>query len=527
MKHWSLYVIAAAALLVFPFGLHAQVTLVDADDGAFPNYTVTFNVRQPDRLDEPSWQFRQGAVELESKLDTAYRPKPTEGTDFLFLIENAPFEEWKAQLVFFKQLIAEGLPAGIQPDDRFFVAHFDWKVADAPVLKWIIDEGVSDATAVVDGVNAISRPPTTGRLHRTTELFPAIDEGLRTMNKKRREGHPAAIVVFSREVQNIYNATPTESDLATLSKSYDIPVYAIGYPPADAFRRYISKVQKLVELSYGQRIEIEPDATPQTAAPRFSKLLNDVHIRAAGWNYRWEIETSAKPGSGTLGIEVVAGSERGAVALPVPTFWDWIWKDSGRRFNAILVFCGALIVLGLLIFWLNRRRKKQKTAEDALRQAEIDRIKSQTEQVEQELKNERERQEQESKEQAEKAEQKRIEDLVSYRKEGFSKIRNKPFLIGSDGSNYELKASDVIIGRGADADIRLNEDSVSKKHAVISYGCGFGDYSGKVDNSFYISDLNSTNGTILNGSVVSSDQALRLNDNDMIVLGSTTLIFRL
>ncbi len=527
MKNWVSFFIATAILLVLPTGLCAQVTLVDADDADFPNYDVTFNLRQPDRLDGQSWQFRQGVALLETELDTAYQPNPVAGTDFLFLIENAPFEEWNAQLTFFKQLIGEGLSGRVQPEDRFYVAHFDWKVANEPVLKWVIEDGVSDATTLVDAVNAINRPPTTGRRHRTTELFPAIDEGLRKLNAKRRPGHPSAIVVFSREVQNIYNATPTESDLASLSKSYDIPIYSVGYPPTEAFKRYVSKIQNLVDQSYGQRIEIESEETPQTVAPRFSELLNNVNTRATGWNYRWRINTTAKPGSGTLGIEVQVGNERGAIALPVPTYSDWIWTDSGRRLKAILIFSGALIIILVLFFWLNRRRNKRKATEEEQRQAELDKIKSQSEQVEQELKTERERQEHEKKEQAEKTEQKRKDDLVEALKLGFSQMRNKPILIGSDGINYEVRTFQTVIGRGSDAEIRLNADSVSKKHAIISFGCAYDDHSGNIDTSFYITDLNSTNGTIVNGNILNADQALRLNDNDLIILGSTTLIFRI
>ncbi len=74
------------------------------------------------------------------------------------------------------------------------------------------------------------------------------------------------------------------------------------------------------------------------------------------------------------------------------------------------------------------------------------------------------------------------------------------------GSEYELDAPRMLIGRSASADLRLDDSSVSSEHAAIELGCeGFG-----------IRDLASTNGVRVNGAVV---LAAELKHGDTIELG--------
>ncbi len=69
------------------------------------------------------------------------------------------------------------------------------------------------------------------------------------------------------------------------------------------------------------------------------------------------------------------------------------------------------------------------------------------------------------------------------------------------------------IGREEDNDIQLNNVAVSRYHAEI-YRQGF---------PFYVEDKSSTNGTSLNGSVISWKAPLK--HNDKILIGKHTLVF--
>jgi hypothetical protein len=79
-------------------------------------------------------------------------------------------------------------------------------------------------------------------------------------------------------------------------------------------------------------------------------------------------------------------------------------------------------------------------------------------------------------------------------------------------SEYTLERGRLAIGRSRDCDIRLTDPNVSRRHAEVR----------QEGSSFYVVDLDSTNGTEVNGRRV---RRARLEDGDMIVLGSTELAF--
>src|SRR5258708_10917060 len=81
-----------------------------------------------------------------------------------------------------------------------------------------------------------------------------------------------------------------------------------------------------------------------------------------------------------------------------------------------------------------------------------------------------------------------------------------------------LDRDEVILGRALEADVRINDAKASRMHARIST---------KVSESsdgvrYFIQDLGSTNGTIVNGQPVSE---FELKDGDKILIGEHILRF--
>src|SRR3954469_6443543 len=56
------------------------------------------------------------------------------------------------------------------------------------------------------------------------------------------------------------------------------------------------------------------------------------------------------------------------------------------------------------------------------------------------------------------------------------------------GTRYTLGETPIVLGRGSDCEIRINDHSVSRKHARIQPG----------SDGYYAVDLQSTNGTYIN-----------------------------
>ena len=84
-----------------------------------------------------------------------------------------------------------------------------------------------------------------------------------------------------------------------------------------------------------------------------------------------------------------------------------------------------------------------------------------------------------------------------------------------DGSNrsYSLKQGGNVVGRGQDADFRLPDTGVSRRHLEITWD----------SQSATLADLGSTNGTTVNGTPV---QTWQLADGDVIRIGHSSLVFR-
>jgi hypothetical protein len=92
--------------------------------------------------------------------------------------------------------------------------------------------------------------------------------------------------------------------------------------------------------------------------------------------------------------------------------------------------------------------------------------------------------------------------------------RRLELVTGSEtGRIVRITPPSLVIGRGAEADLRLTDTGVSRRHAEL-----------RVDpNGVTLVDLKSTNGTAVNGKLV--DEA-PLADGDRITVGTTVLVFR-
>ncbi|MGI8904866.1 MAG: diguanylate cyclase [Candidatus Sumerlaeaceae bacterium] len=88
------------------------------------------------------------------------------------------------------------------------------------------------------------------------------------------------------------------------------------------------------------------------------------------------------------------------------------------------------------------------------------------------------------------------------------------------GQRFPLRQGETIIGRSTIADIILQDDMASRRHARIGYRNG---QIPEQPPECFLEDLESRNGTELNGEAIS--QATRLNERDRILIGTTLLGF--
>jgi hypothetical protein len=84
--------------------------------------------------------------------------------------------------------------------------------------------------------------------------------------------------------------------------------------------------------------------------------------------------------------------------------------------------------------------------------------------------------------------------------------------VGEIGHDVVLDGDQIVVGRLAECQIRLTDINVSRRHAAFV----------PLDDGWAITDLSSTNGTVLNGERV---EKARLRDGDVVEIGLTRLVY--
>lgn len=81
------------------------------------------------------------------------------------------------------------------------------------------------------------------------------------------------------------------------------------------------------------------------------------------------------------------------------------------------------------------------------------------------------------------------------------------------GQEFALEQPTLVIGRSKDCDLPLLDQNVSRQHTRLEYG----------GQGWMLTDLGSTNGTVVNGQQLRPHEAYPLHPGDRIVLGNTVL----
>ena len=92
-----------------------------------------------------------------------------------------------------------------------------------------------------------------------------------------------------------------------------------------------------------------------------------------------------------------------------------------------------------------------------------------------------------------------------------------PRLFISEGpmkdQTFDFRQKTVFIGRSSRNDIQINDIKLSRKHLKVF----------KIGESFSIEDLGSTNGTLLNGEMITPGKSYEVTERDTIVIGNTVI----
>ncbi len=104
-------------------------------------------------------------------------------------------------------------------------------------------------------------------------------------------------------------------------------------------------------------------------------------------------------------------------------------------------------------------------------------------------------------------------------------VRRAQVILEVNGMRHPLEPPGIVIGRGAEADLRINDPGISRRHIEIRVqAVPPGPMAGPGGTGVSVVDLGSTNGMLVDGARV---QEATLHDGATVRIGNTTMTVRL
>ena len=483
----------------------------------YPEQRAIVSVRNPDGVDSLDLVVSENdsAITLARFKEIKAELKST-GKCVLVLFENHRFASRNDQRKFFKELIQNTAADVVEEKDEFYFASFDW---DRKELggKYLFHASQSSSNQPQDLINwsEAVQPKMSGADYketRGTEIYSALDEAISFLDAVNTD-KPKCIVVFSTAFSNVFNPKKDESDVVTASKKSNIPIYSIDYRygPKYNFEGLAAKTHGLSRLFNSSERKRAEDT--------FVDFMSKVESRAMGKKYEIEFVTTHPKDGQTHRTNIEANGESGELNFTTqsPNIMDWI--NTNPLLAGILGGVGLLVLI--LIIVLIRKSSKEKERKEREARARMEQVEEENRLANEKIskqedamrhREERERIQQE-KALAEEQEAARLkvenELILNMKQDGMPRLSGE-----FQGVKAELLIDKpvVTIGRKESNYYHIKHNTVSGDHAEIRFS----------DGKYTIVDLNSSNGTLVNGRRITEHV---LKHGDVVQFGQIELTY--
>lgn len=298
-------------------------------------------------------------------------------------------------------------------------------------------------------------------------------------------------------------------DVINLAKNEGIPIFTIGYSKID--KSYLRILEKMSEQTGGKFYDSPSDDDLQKQYNKLYEQILNIYILS--------YTVLDLPGDGSEYTNVITVSHRNSKKTVsnkfispagIPAYHKTIQFTKDKE-NTIIYYLIALgVVFLLVILFLYKSRKKKNIGETTTQADEIQNTKVHSTQIENSTtfngNNETEIIQSTGNDLTTIIES---DDKTKIVRTDSSLTLKLEILTGKfAGKSFYLQGKGGIIGRQDGNDIVIKEENISRKHAKITFNNG----------NFFIEDLNSSNGTYINGVRIS--QIIKINNYDTFKFGS-------
>ena len=515
------------ATLVILFIVNVTVAQTNAfypkkiNTSKFPKITGELWVRNPNGISSDFVEFYEdnSAVAIKPQFTSkkAATDSMAKNKALVFLVLNTYNS---TELRWYKEVIKNAISRNnIKKGDKVTVIDFNNELAGQLLFP--------DNPTFTDDINAINQ--------KLDNIQPRIDYCICSVGKslvtqainqtlslleKKNFRMPTGVIVLADD--NVCNSNAGTEPPEIRSKRLNIPVYAINYNnPLET----VNSIEDLCKNTYGDYFS-DFLRSQSASSSKLQTHINKFLEQYSGLYYSFEYQSACEKDGKTHALRVVYSGEQSAAPFSAPSKNPIEWIAANPILAGIIFL--VLSLIGVLIFLLISKNNKKKALEKMLEQQRIaeidkkhkqnqdalsDKMRLQQSELEELKRKEQVKKDEEVRKKAAAEKEKKDEALVAQMKlKG-----NLPwfdYTTGSGGKqHYQIRKSEVTVGRSEGCDLRVDLPTISKKHFVLTY---------TANNEYWVRDLGSSNGLYVNGKHI---QQAKLHHGDFIQAGELVLNF--
>jgi VWFA-related protein len=424
--------------------------------------------------------------------------KSGEGVGYVFLVDvsksltNSQFDQMKGAINLWIETMGE--------KDRALVVSFGEKVT-------VVQDYTADKNALKNAVKTLVANDNKTQLHqgiaKAMELGRRIDANLPV----RR------VIVTLSDGEDDFPGGMTRDEVLASMKEDRVPLYAIGFSQKGQKGDVnLKKLGEFARISGGDFFDGNDadlsklyDSIQQKILKSFLIKLDAAKAPADGKASRLQLTLNSNGKSITDGLDIRVMSQ--AAILPLP----WYKKIPIWGYAVASAICLLIIILMVV----STSKKRARLAEEKLK-AEAERKKREKAEQDAAIKRAADEGAKRALEEKQKQEQAaKDKEPLTVKKTAPPGLKMKLSVLGStsDQREYGISLSSrASIGRGSECDLTITDDEeISKRHCELVLEGGY----------VLVNDLNSTNGTFVNGVTVKTGH--RLKSGDLLMVGRTEM----
>lgn len=486
----------------------------------YPDFSGQLSVRNPNKIDISKISFFEGDTELKVSFSSPNRAKDvSKNKSVLFVVLNNQTHRDRTR--WYQSVMRNALNRNMmKPGDEFSLVTFDCNRPEYSEDKQLLFPKIpSFTTNPSDFKNQINSIDLTIDVHRIckerSEIHLAILKALKLIDSLGTNNSKSIVVLaddWGRERLN--------DDITDLARSTNIPIYGITYHQGLNRHHGIEDVCKNSYGDYARDVKNNVD----TMSDQLLSFMNGQIQRASGWVYDFSFSSPHKKDGKNHSVRVQYKSNQQITGFqysdPKQTFSDWVSANKILFVGLILL----VLLITVLLFVFIKKRKRERMEAERLQIEELDKVKSQQKDAEikaaeqEEALNKMKADKMKEIQNAEAAKlKKEKEEKDALKLQEMSARGNLPwftFEFNGESGSVEMNAPEFSFGRDKDVNFTLNSRTVSRKHFIVIYESA----------SYTIQDLNSSNGTLVNGTKITQS---KLNHGDVISAGEILLTFHI